>query len=72
MNTKIGAMIRKLNAARPYMTSQQYRTIKGQILSGDLHGADIGIRRLLNTDRKDKKYEIHSIYRGAAKGALNR
>jgi hypothetical protein len=30
-----------------YLTQQQYRTIRGQILSGDIDGARIGLSRIL-------------------------
>ena len=29
------------------LTPQQYRTLKGQILAGDIEGAEKGLRRLL-------------------------
>jgi len=35
-----------LNAERHRLTQQQYRTLKGQIYSGDIKGALIGLRRL--------------------------
>lgn len=42
----IGAM-NLLNKYRKHITQQQYRTIKGQILAGNEHGAMKGLGRLL-------------------------
>lgn len=46
--------LRYLKRARPALTLQQYRTIKGQILAGDTAGAMRGLERLLN-ERKEYK-----------------
>lgn len=35
-----------LNTNKKNLTKQQYRTIKGQILSGDIEGAMKGLQRL--------------------------
>ena len=35
-----------LKASRPYMTKQQYRTIKGQMKSGNMAAARTGINRI--------------------------
>jgi hypothetical protein len=46
--------LKKLRGARRYLTPQQYRTIRGQILAGDLGGAEKGLNRLLKgTGRLD-------------------
>lgn len=39
--------LKYLKRARPYLTPQQYRTIKGQILAGQLVQAMKGLNRLL-------------------------
>lgn len=39
--------LKDLKRARPYLTPQQYRTIKGQILAGSPIGAMKGLERLL-------------------------
>lgn len=44
--TSVGAMIRLKNAQH-LLTRQQYRTLRGQILAGDPHGAMRGLRKLL-------------------------
>ena len=38
--------LRRLKACRNRISSQQYRTIKGQIIAGDICGAEKGLRRL--------------------------
>lgn len=42
----VGAMIRLKNAQH-LITRQQYRTLRGQIMEGDPHGAMRGLRKLL-------------------------
>ena len=37
----------KLKAYRPKLTSQQYRTLRGQVLAGDHEGAMRGLEKLL-------------------------
>lgn len=37
----------QVKGARPHLTAQQYRTLKGQVLAGDPDGALKGLRRLL-------------------------
>lgn len=39
-----------LNQSRRSLTAQQYNTLKGQALSGDLEGAWRGLKRLLRYD----------------------
>lgn len=41
-------MLKKLRHYKKYLTPQQYRTIKGQILSGDIEGSKKGINKLCN------------------------
>lgn len=43
-----------LKKYRPYLTKQQYKTIKGQIIAGDYNGAEKGLKRLIrrNLTRK--------------------
>ena len=36
-----------LKASRPYMTKQQYRTIKGQAVKGQVNDARKGLQRVL-------------------------
>lgn len=38
---------RKLKEAKKQLTDQQYRTIKGQLIAGDVTGAVKGLNRLL-------------------------
>ena len=42
----VGALIR-LKGARPHLSAQQYRTLRGQVLAGDPDGAMRGMRKLL-------------------------
>ncbi len=41
-----------LSRERENLTPQQFRTLKGQILAGDIEGAEKGLRKLLR--RVDK------------------
>ena len=41
-------MLKKLRHFKKHLTPQQYRTIKGQILSRDFEGAEKGIHKLSN------------------------
>ena len=36
-----------LRGARPHLTPQQYRTLRGQVLAGDAEGAMKGLRKIL-------------------------
>ena len=40
-------MWKLLKESRKYLTKQQYRTIKGQMIAGDVEGARKGLYRLL-------------------------
>lgn len=42
----VGAMVR-LKGARHRLTTQQYRTLRGQVLAGDADGAMRGLHKLL-------------------------
>ena len=39
-----------LKGARPRLTSQQYKTLRGQVLAGDSDGALRGLRKILNKE----------------------
>lgn len=41
-----------LKAYRPQLTTQQYKTLRGQVLAGDAAGAMSGLKRIL--ERKSK------------------
>lgn len=45
--TEIDTAIRRLKAHRTHLTFQQYKTIKGQILAGDVVGAMKGLDKIL-------------------------
>lgn len=47
MNFRLNSFMKKLKNSRPYLTKQQYRTIKGQALAGDIDGAEKGLNSLL-------------------------
>lgn len=47
MNFRLNRFMKKLKNSRPNLTKQQYRTIKGQALSGDIDGAEKGLNSLL-------------------------
>ena len=44
---ELNFFLRILKANRPRLTFQQYRTIRGQAISGDLEGARAGLAKLL-------------------------
>ena len=47
MNFRLNSFMKKLKNCGPYLTKQQYRTIKGQALAGDIDGAQKGLNSLL-------------------------
>lgn len=47
-------MYRMLKKCKPYLTKQQYKTIKGQIIAGDTEGALRGLNKLLKTKKAVK------------------
>lgn len=40
-------MWKRLKENKKHLTKQQYRTIKGQLIAGDIEGANKGLNRLL-------------------------
>lgn len=44
-------MWKRLKDNKKYLTKQQYRTIKGQIIAGDTEGAAKGLNRLLKRQK---------------------
>ena len=46
-------VLRELKLCRRYLTPQQYRTLKGQALHGDVAGAEKGLQRLLRKDKNE-------------------
>lgn len=40
-------MWKRLKESKKHLTKQQYRTIKGQMIAGDIEGANKGLNRLL-------------------------
>ena len=46
MNFRLNNFMKKLKNNRPFLSKQQYRTIKGQALSGDIDGAQKGLNSL--------------------------
>ena len=47
MNFRLNRFMKKLKNNRPFLSNQQYRTIKGQALSGDIDGVQKGLNSLL-------------------------
>ena len=43
----ISAALKRLNSVRTALSFQQYNTIKGQIIAGDIRGAEKGLRKIL-------------------------
>lgn len=50
-------MMKELNAIKPMIPQQTYRTIVGQMRAGDMGGAAVGINRLKK--RIEKEGTIH-------------
>lgn len=61
MNFRLNRFMKKLKNSRQYLSNQQYRTIKGQALSGDIDGAQKGLNSLLN-----RRYAYEHNNRNAA------
>ena len=49
-------LLRELKLCRRFLTPQQYRTLKGQAVHGDVAGAEKGLQRLLHKEHS----EVHS------------
>ncbi|MEG0721871.1 MAG: hypothetical protein RR446_09015 [Lachnospiraceae bacterium] len=47
MKTELTEFMKKLKANKQNLTTQQFRTIKGQALTGDIEGARKGMNKLL-------------------------
>lgn len=43
-----------INRARQWLTAQQYRTLKGQVLAGDSNGALRGLKKLINMKKETR------------------
>lgn len=50
-------LIRELNSIKPRIPINTYRTIIGQIRTGDLGGATVGINRLKSKLSREEAYE---------------
>ena len=51
-------MYRMLKKAKPFLTKQQYRTIRGQIIAGDVEGAKKGLKKLLKNGSETNRETI--------------
>lgn len=51
-------LLHELKLCRQFLTRQQYRTLKGQAVHGDVAGAEKGLQRLLQ--RKNEVRTWHS------------
>ena len=52
-------LLRQLKLCRRFLTQQQYRTLKGQAVHGDVVGAEKGLQRLLRNEQREV-YTWHS------------
>lgn len=52
-------MYRLLKKYRPYLTQQQYKTLKGQVIAGNYEGAEKGLKRLIRRNNllNETKYD---------------
>ena len=48
-------LIKSLNVHKSKLTPQQYRTLKGQAINGDIAGADKGLKTILKAKAKEKE-----------------
>ena len=46
-------LLRELKLCRRFLTPQQYRTLKGQAVHGDVAGAEKGLQRRLRKDKSE-------------------
>lgn len=53
---KMQSALSYLKKKKPELTVQQYSTIKGQILAGDVDGAIRGIDRVVERNRRGRGY----------------
>jgi len=44
--------LQMLKAHKQHLTKQQFKTIKGQALAGDVEGANKGLQKLMERNRK--------------------
>lgn len=51
-------MLKKLKKYKKQLSYQQWRTIKGQILSGDIEGASKGLNKLLSQAEKGGELSV--------------
>lgn len=51
MNRATFQFLQQLKQYRTALPLQAYRTLKGQALAGDVHGASIGLQRILQKRR---------------------
>ena len=49
-------MLKRLKQKGHLLTKQQFKTLKGQILSGDIIGAEKGLNKILNTKKRGNDY----------------
>ena len=54
INTNKALVIIQTN--NPYLTRQQFKTLRGQILAGDPEGAMKGLQNILETRRQDREH----------------
>lgn len=51
-NDEITKALSQLKRENRHLTSQQYKTLRGKILAGDIPGAMKGLQKILNTRGK--------------------
>ena len=49
------AIIKRLKEKARYLTTQEYRTLKGQALAGDIEGAEKGLETILQRKQEQKQ-----------------
>lgn len=57
-------LLKKLRKYGKYLTRQQFKTIKGQILSGDTEGASKGLNKLIQQAEKGGEMNVNEEKHG--------
>ena len=60
---EVSEALKRLKSLRGAISTQQLKTIKGQIIAGDICGAEKGLRRLLPAFHLRTRRLDHEVYR---------
>lgn len=57
-------LLKKLKQNQQHLTKQQIKTIRGQVLAGDLAGAERGLTKLLNKQAPKQRLKVLELFAG--------